>query len=110
MSPIMASISRKSSYKVPIIIFQMLLAGRRTHNNRALFYGFKGVVMGLIMGSQKIMGSDYGSNICEDMRANIDFDNCAEKRINQFARKGYCLGFAWQRKLVKFHSYPLSKQ
>jgi hypothetical protein len=27
------------------------------------FYGFKGVIMGLIMGSQNIMGSDYGSNI-----------------------------------------------
>jgi hypothetical protein len=46
MSPIMASISGKLSNKVPIIIFQMLLAGRRTHNNRAFlwvqggFYGF----------------------------------------------------------------------
>jgi hypothetical protein len=26
-------------------------------------YGFEGVIMGLIMGSQNIMGSDYGSNI-----------------------------------------------
>jgi hypothetical protein len=51
MPPNMASISRKSSNKVPIIIFQMLLAGRRTHDNRAFFYGFKGVFMGLIMGS-----------------------------------------------------------
>jgi hypothetical protein len=41
----------------------MLLAGRRTHNNIDLFYGFKGVFMGSIMGSQNIMGSDYGSNI-----------------------------------------------
>ncbi len=41
----------------------MLLAGRRTHNNRAPFLGFEGVIMGLIMGSQNIMGSDYGSNI-----------------------------------------------
>ncbi len=41
----------------------MLLAGRRSHNNRALFYGFEGVFMGSIMGSQNIMGSDYGSNI-----------------------------------------------
>ncbi len=29
------------------------------------FYGFEGVIMGLIMGSQNIMGSDYGSNISE---------------------------------------------
>ncbi len=63
----MASISKKSSNKVPIIFFQMLLAGRRTHNNRSLFlYGFEGVIMDLIMGSQNIMGSDYGSNISED--------------------------------------------
>jgi hypothetical protein len=27
------------------------------------FYGFEGVIMGSIMGSQNIMGSDYGSNI-----------------------------------------------
>ncbi len=46
MSPIMASISGKLSKKVPIIIFQMLLAERQTHNNRAFlriqggFYGF----------------------------------------------------------------------
>ncbi len=56
--PIKASISRKSSNKVHMIIFQMLLAGRQTHNDRAFF-------MGLIMGSQNIMGSDYGSNISE---------------------------------------------
>jgi hypothetical protein len=28
-----------------------------------LFYGFEGVIMGSIMWSQNIMGSDYGSNI-----------------------------------------------
>jgi hypothetical protein len=38
MPPIMASISRKSSNKVPIIIFQMLFAGRRTHNIGAFFF------------------------------------------------------------------------
>ncbi len=27
------------------------------------FYEFEGVIMGLIMGSQNILGSDYGSNI-----------------------------------------------
>jgi hypothetical protein len=46
MPPIMASISRKSSNKVPITIFQMLLAGRQTHKNKVFlwvrggFYGF----------------------------------------------------------------------
>ncbi len=54
MSPIMASISGKLSNKVPIIIFQMLLAGRQTHNSRAFFYTFGWVFMGLIMGSQNI--------------------------------------------------------
>jgi hypothetical protein len=56
---------KKSSNKVPIIIFQMLLAnGRRTHNinNIELFYAFVGVFMGWIMGSQNIMGSDCESN------------------------------------------------
>jgi hypothetical protein len=42
MPLIMASISRKSSNKVPIIFFQMLLAGRQTHNNRAFFMGSRG--------------------------------------------------------------------
>ncbi len=42
MPPIMASISRKSSNKVPILIFQMLLAGWLTHDNRAFFMGLKG--------------------------------------------------------------------
>ncbi len=56
----MASISRKQSNKVTIKNFQMLLAGRRTHNKRAVCYGFEGVFMGSIMGHQNIMGSDYG--------------------------------------------------
>jgi hypothetical protein len=39
--------------------------------------GFEGVFMGLIMGGQNIMGSDYGSNIsgsviCNDKANNID--------------------------------------
>jgi hypothetical protein len=58
----MASISRKLSNKVPITIFQMLLAGRHTHKNRA-FYGFEGVLWVWIMGSQNVMCSFYGSNI-----------------------------------------------
>jgi hypothetical protein len=41
----------------------MLFAGRRTHNNIEVFYGFEGGLMGSIMGSQNIMGSDFGSNI-----------------------------------------------
>ncbi len=44
MPQIKASISRKSSNKVPIMIFQMLLAGRRTHNNRAFFMGLRGLL------------------------------------------------------------------
>jgi hypothetical protein len=58
----MASISKKSSNKVPMIIFLMLLAGSQTHNNTA-FLWVRVVFMGSIMGSQNIMGSDYGSNI-----------------------------------------------
>jgi hypothetical protein len=42
MPPIMASISKKASNKVPIKIFQMLLAGRRAHNNIELFMGLRG--------------------------------------------------------------------
>jgi hypothetical protein len=42
MPQIMASISRKSSNKVRIMIFQMLLAGRQTHNNRAFLMGWRG--------------------------------------------------------------------
>jgi hypothetical protein len=48
MPLIMASISRKSSNKVSITIFQMLLVGRRTHKSKAFFlqvqrgfYGFR---------------------------------------------------------------------
>ncbi len=42
----------------------MLHYGRRTHNNRAVFfYGLEGVIMGSIMGSQNIIGSDYRGNI-----------------------------------------------
>jgi hypothetical protein len=65
MPPIMASISRKSSNKVSITIFQMLLAGRRTHKNKGFFLGLRGFLWVQIMGSQNVMGSDYGSNISE---------------------------------------------
>jgi hypothetical protein len=41
----------------------MLPAGRQTHNNIELFLKVRGGFMGSIMGSQNIMGSDYGSNI-----------------------------------------------
>jgi hypothetical protein len=63
MPPIMASISRKSSNKVSVTIFPMLLAGRQTHENKASFYGFKGVLWVWIIRSQNFIGSDYGSNI-----------------------------------------------
>jgi hypothetical protein len=67
MPPIMASISRKSSNKVPITFFQMLLAGRQTHKNKAVFKGSRGFLWVWIMGSQIVMGLDFGSNIsvCE---------------------------------------------
>jgi hypothetical protein len=54
MPPILASISRKSSNKVPITIFQMVLAGRQTHKYKSFLYGFEEV----------FMGSDYGKSIC----------------------------------------------
>jgi hypothetical protein len=40
----------------------MLLAGRRTHKMKH-FYGFEGILWVWIMGSQNVMGSDFGSNI-----------------------------------------------
>jgi hypothetical protein len=51
MPPIMASISGNLSNKAPIRIFQMLLAGRQTHNNRAFF-----------MGPRKFYGFHYGKS------------------------------------------------
>ncbi len=59
----MASISRKSSYKVPIIIFSCYIMWDEPIIIEQFFYGFDGVITGSIMGSQKIMGSDYESNI-----------------------------------------------
>jgi hypothetical protein len=66
MPPIMASISKKSSNKVPIIIFRCYnsyIMGDEPIMIEQFFYGFEGVIMGSITGSQNIMGSDYGSNI-----------------------------------------------
>jgi hypothetical protein len=60
--PIMASISRKSSNKVLIIFLRCCLLGDEPIIIE-LYYGFEGVFMGLILGSQNIMGSDNGSNI-----------------------------------------------
>ncbi len=57
----MAPISRKSSNKIPITIHQKLLAGRRTHKNKAFLKGSRGFLWVQIMGSQNVMGSDYGS-------------------------------------------------
>jgi hypothetical protein len=75
--PIMASISRKSSNKVPIIIFRCYIMGDDPIIIQQFFYGFEGVIMGSIMGSQNIMGSimgsqnimgsDYGSYISEQL-------------------------------------------
>ncbi len=82
MSPIMASISGKLSNKVPIIIFQVLLAGRRTHNNRAFYFmGLRGFLWVLIMGSQNIMGLDYGSNISVFMSWMIGRFECRQSSL-----------------------------
>jgi hypothetical protein len=62
MPPISASISRKSSYKVPIIISRCYVMGDEPIMIEPLFYGFEGVIMDSIMGCQNIMGSDYGIN------------------------------------------------
>jgi hypothetical protein len=64
MPPIMASISRKLPNKVPIIILQMLLAGRRTHKNKVFLMGSRGFLWVRIMGSQNVMGLDYGKSKC----------------------------------------------
>jgi hypothetical protein len=48
-------IIQKSSHNfLTITIFQMLLAGRRTHTNKAFFMGSRGF----------FMGSDYGKSKC----------------------------------------------
>ncbi len=65
MPPIMASISRKSSYKVPLIICRCYIMGDEPIIIEQFFYGFEGAIMGLIMESHNIMGSDYGSNISD---------------------------------------------
>jgi hypothetical protein len=64
MPQIMASISRKSSNKVPMTIFQMLLVGRQTHKNKGFFMGSRALLWVWIMGSQNIMGLDYGKSKC----------------------------------------------
>jgi hypothetical protein len=56
MPPIMASISRKSSNKVPMTTFQMLLAGSRAHKNEAFFNGLERIFMGLDCGKSKCYG------------------------------------------------------
>jgi hypothetical protein len=48
----MASISGKLSNKAPIIIFQMLLAGRRIHNKKKHFF----------MGSREFYEFNYGKS------------------------------------------------
>jgi hypothetical protein len=61
----MASISRKSSNKVPIIIFRCYIMGDKPIIIEQFFMGSRGLYMGSIMGSQNIMGLDYGSNISD---------------------------------------------
>jgi hypothetical protein len=73
MPPIIASISRKSFNRVPITIFQMLLSGGQTHKNKAFFLGSRGFLWVWIMGSQNIMGLDYGSK-------QFTYISCCEKQ------------------------------
>ncbi len=53
---------KKSSYKVPIIIFRCYIMGDKPIIIEPFFYEFEGVIMGSIMGSQNIMGLDYGKS------------------------------------------------
>jgi hypothetical protein len=70
----------------------MLHYGRRTHNNRAVFFnGFEGVIRGLIMGSLNIMGSDYGSNISETVTETLFFQMHFLAQLGVFLV--ICLGF-----------------
>jgi hypothetical protein len=46
-----------------MIIFRCYIMGDKPIKIEQFFKGFKGVIMGSIMGSQNIMCSDYGSNI-----------------------------------------------
>jgi hypothetical protein len=59
------NLKKKSSNKVPIIIFRCYIMGDEPIIVEQFFYGFEGVIMGLIMGSKNIMGLHYGSNISE---------------------------------------------
>jgi hypothetical protein len=54
MPPIMASFSKKSSNKVPIIIFRCYIMGDEPIII-AVFHGFEGVIMGLIIWEVKIL-------------------------------------------------------
>jgi hypothetical protein len=51
-----------------------------------LFYGCEGVIMGSIMGSQNIMGSDYGSiisvTIIQTVETNVVFKVYTDQRLN----------------------------
>jgi hypothetical protein len=58
MPSILASIARKSSNKVPITIFQRLLAGDEPIKMKHFLMGLKGV----------FVGSDYGKSKCYGFR------------------------------------------
>jgi hypothetical protein len=63
MPPIMVSSSRKSSNTVPLTIFRCYLLGDKPIKIKHFFMGSRGFLWVWIMGSQNVMGSDYGSNI-----------------------------------------------
>ncbi len=88
----MTSISRKSSNKVPILIFQSYLLGDEPIIIEHFFYGFEGVFMGSIMGSQNIMGSDYGSNLSANLfkdliSQNHNFQHSLATRVGNVYRR-----------------------
>ncbi len=48
------------------------------------FYGFEGVIMGSIIGSQNIMGSNYGSNISDSPAPQLGEQDTSFSRTPSF--------------------------
>ncbi len=98
----MASISRKSSYKVPIIIFRCYIMGDEPIILEQFFYGFEGVIMGSIMGSQNIMGLDYGSNISDKVcNLSVYVGACAYLMWITIRVANRCCTRTWLRCLIQ---------
>ncbi len=85
----------------------MLLAGRQTHNNIELYYGFEGFFfMGSIMGSQNIMGSDYGSNRVTLVKTEIENDLLYQSLTNL---KGWTMPFSERESQDGSIEIPIAK-